>query len=219
MRKIFFNYIFLFLFLGSGWVFADGQGPAQATACEDSLDISTLPPDTPLIKTNLPDLQDYFTCKAAVKEDIQICNTFPDGSPQKVNCQDAYNEYYVTFGKSYKDGRMSDELLGSCLKKTTSKEACVQWGEVMLSGNVDNCEKIEGITPEQMAKCKDMASPNPSEGEAFFMMALRKGDLARCDQINLSSVAAICKGLLSKEVDGCQLNAGVSRFKKLYCQH
>lgn len=229
MRKTFFIYIFLFLFLGRGWVFADEQGPAEPTACKKNLDISTLPPDTPFIKTDLSDLGDYFTCKAAVKEDIQTCNIFPDNSPQKANCQGAYKEYYVTFGKLYKNGRMSDEFLNNCLKKLNSRNACIQMADVLLSGNTDNCEKIEGITPEDIATCKDMASSNPSGAKAFFMMALRQGDPALCDQLNSSSInggnlysssiAAICKGLLSKNVDGCQLNEGASRFKELYCQH
>jgi len=224
MRKIFFIYVFLFLFLCGGRGLADEQGQAKATACEASFDMSTLPDYTPFIKTDLADLGDYFTCKAAIKEDIQICNIFPDNSLQKNNCQVAYNRYYTIFGKLFKNSQVSDEFLDRCRERSIPRNSCVLLGEVMLSGNADNCEKIEGLTPEDIATCKDMASSNPSQAGPFFVMALRKGDPAFCDQIPFSSdepssVRAICKGLLSKSVDGCQLNEGVSRFKKLYCQY
>jgi len=225
MRKISFIYVFLFLFLCGGRGLADEQGQAKATACEASFDMSTLPDYTPFIKTDLADLEDYFTCKAAVKEDIQICNIFPDGSLQKDNCQSAYNRFYAVFGELFKNRLAPDKFLDRCRELSISKEACTQWSEVMLSGNADNCDKIEGMTPEEIATCKNMASPNPSEAGPFFMMALRKGDPAFCDQIPFSypdtpsSVRSICKGLLIKSVDGCQLNEGVGRFKKLYCQY
>jgi hypothetical protein len=221
MKNISIICIFL-LFLGSAWGRAAEQSLATPASCQERLDISALPAYTSFIKTDLPDLEDYFTCKAAVKEDIQICNIFSDGSPQRASCQTGYNDYYATFGKLFKNGRMSKELLDACLKNgdKITKEACEQWSKVMLSGNPDDCEKIEGITPENVAQCKDMASSNPSGSTAFFMMVLRKGDPALCDQISSSSAAgAICKGLLSKNGDGCQLNAGANRFKELYCQH
>lgn len=222
MKKIFYTYILLFLFLGSGPVFADEQNSAQQTSCEKDLDISTLPLNTPFIKTDLSDLEDYFTCKAAVKEDVQICNIFPDDSPLRANCQEAYSKYYETMGKLYKNGRGSDEFSEGCIKIFKSKKACDQVGEILLSGNSNNCQYVDGITPENIVACKEMTSSNPKGGKAFFMMALRKGDLTLCDLIpywkDPSSVRAICKGLLSKNADGCQLNAGVRNFKKLYCQ-
>ena len=226
MKNIVIFYIF-FLFLGSGWGWADEQSSATSSSCEEGLDISTLPLFTPFIKTDLPDLEDYFTCKAAVKENIQICDIFPDGSSQKTNCQDAYNEY-AAFGSLFKNKQMSKEFLDVCLQhggEKATRASCEQMAEVLLSGNSGDCEKVEGITPEDVAKCKDMTSSNPSQKTAFFMMVLRKGDISLCAQVPTSDLVpapfaavAICKGLLSKDVDGCQLNAGVNRFKKLYCQ-
>ena len=87
--------IFLILLLSSGWGLADQK------ACESDLDISALPAYTPLLQKHLSDLEDYFTCKAAVKEDVQLCSAFPAGSPQKADCQDIYNNYYAMFGKLY----------------------------------------------------------------------------------------------------------------------
>ena len=204
-------FTFFFLFLGKGLGFA---------ACESSLNISVLPPDNPMIKSDLSDLQDYFTCKAAVTGDIEQCNVFPEGSSPKADCRDVYNRYYRTFGELYKNGRLSGEGLQTCLKKFGSKNACYQFGEVLLSGNASDCEKIEGITPENLNVCLSMVSSDPfGSSRAMFMMVLRKGDRSLCDQIDNSPVAAVCRGILNKKVDGCQLNAGVDHFKKLYCQH
>jgi len=219
MRGMIIIYIFMVLFLREGWVIADDKVSAKQISCENGLDISALPPYAHSLKENLPSLEDYFTCEAAVKENIQVCNAFSDGSSQKANCQDAYNKYYATFGKLYKNGRISDEFLNACLKTFRSREACDQFGEVMLSGNSEDCKRIEGATSENIALCQDMVSSDPSGGKAFLMKLLRRGDPNSCDQLNPSTVAAICRGLLTKKVDGCQLNAGVDHFKKLYCQY
>ena len=220
MKRIFVSYILLFLFLGNGWVLADEQDSAQLKACEASLDISALPSYTPLLKENLLNLEDYYTCESAVKEDIQICNIFAAHPTQMANCQDTYSRYYATLGKLFKDGRLSDEGLTKCLKSFNTKVACEQFGEVLLSGNTEDCEKIEGITPKNLDLCKEMASSNPTGStRALFVSVLRTGDPVSCDQIQNSTVATMCKGLLSKNVDGCQLSAGVDHFKMAYCRH
>ena len=192
---------------------------APVSACEKNLDLDTLPPYTPMIQKHQADLEAYFTCKAAIKENVQVCNVFADGTSQKANCQEAYTDYYEVFGKMYRYRRISDGFLEVCSKKGGTKNACAQWSDILLSGNWANCDKIEGILPEDILLCKDMASTTPSGAKAYFMMALRSGNSALCDQYLSSPVAAVCKGLLTKAQDGCQLNAGAIRFKKYYCQN
>jgi len=218
VRNIVIFYILLFLFVGDGRAFADEQNLTQPASCEDTFDMSVVDLSTSFVETYLFELEDYFTCKAAMYDDIQICDIFPDGSTQRASCREGYNKYYMLWGNLFRNGRISAELLESCLKVFSSAGACEQFGAVLLSGNPDDCEKIEGITPETIVSCKDMVAPNSSENKVIFMMALRGGDPASCDPLLASPAATICKGLLNKDLDGCQLNPGFLRFKKLYCQ-
>jgi len=219
MRNIFYIFLFTFLFLEIGSSFAYEQGSSKQMSCENNLDISALPQYTPLLKENLAGLEDYFTCEAAMKEDIHKCDILSEYPAKMANCKDGFNKYYAIYGKLYKNGHMTDDLLEQCIKKFGSKNACDQLGEVLLSGRGDDCNLIEGITPKHLEQCKEIVSSNPDSSGDVFMMILRKGDPALCDKIGVSSAEVICKGLLNKKVDGCQLNAGADRFKKVYCQH
>jgi hypothetical protein len=218
MRTRVIIFISLFLVLTYGKSIAQAQGLSQPKSCSTNFDINTIDLNDLSIKGYVDSLGYYLSCKAAMTKNITMCNFLADNTLHKISCVDAYNKY-SNFSQLFKNGQFSDESLTECLEKLGSKDACDHFAKAILTGSPGECGKMEGVSGGRMSDCLDMVSEKPRGDKAKFMKILRQGDPNLCDGLNFSETIAICKGLLTKTEDGCQLNEGVISFKNEYCKN
>lgn len=169
-------------------------------------------------------LNEYFACRVAANDDINECSNMLEPN----ECTRILTLNWLFYGKLAVRGKASAASLDICASTTDIKKGALEFCGILSDAIAKNDASICSKTkdPKLQRYCTALASSNPAfcddnecRDKAFFLDALRKGNIKLCDRITSSSTRLkwICKGGVSENPKVCEQNEGIEKFKKDYC--
>ncbi|MBM3245843.1 MAG: hypothetical protein FJZ13_00735 [Candidatus Omnitrophica bacterium] len=188
--------------------------------CMRAFDINSINMNDSPARQNSALLDEYFTCKAVVKNDKNICDNLAAESYLVGMCKDYYEDYVEFLGAALTKGSTSAGM-SRCLKSLGDRARCSSFFLGLNKNDSSVCDSASGKDRDECkAQVEGIPDGCPSEScqyKSIFVDAVRSKGSFKCKEIKNDHVRGVCRGYIGRNENVCTDNKAFQDFKHIYC--
>lgn len=168
-------------------------------------------------------LINYFSCRATIKNDINVCNKLLDSDRAK--CYGKFNTRGF-FVKLLYAQQLTPDLMHSCIvSKFGDTKVCRQFIYAFIKGDDLSCKNLYPDNRIAQSRCQalikldeKLTTDKSFQNIIYFMKAVKDFELKACKEIEDENLRILCKGYISIDEKICQEYVDFKKIRDRYCK-
>lgn len=172
------------------------------------------------LQTYSKDLEGYFMCMAAIRNDVSLCENLRNSSGCRQRFRELHGFYRQLIASKAVSQSAIDDLVSSG-KERMDPEQARAIANSFLAKDAAFCKDAKTLEGKNICKAIILRNPQLCSGEdcinqVYYIKALEESNIQTCDKIKDEGVKMLCKGEFFSDQEKCKQCSGFKNFIDQY---